>query len=91
MAARGPMRTSAPTDGANHVGRGLLDAPDLPPGGKVARPKAVTDEGATDRLVLGGHTGPPLQMTTDRNFRGAGPMWPPAGARCAPLRMVRTM
>ena len=28
-------------------GRGLPGAPDLPLGGKVARPKAVTDEGAS--------------------------------------------
>ena len=32
--AIGPMRTSAPTDGGDHAGRGLLDAPDLPPGGR---------------------------------------------------------
>ena len=38
-----------PYDDADHVGRGLLDAPDLPLGGKVARPEAVTDEGATYR------------------------------------------
>ena len=33
----GPPRAAAPTD----------NAPDLPPGGKVARPEAVTDEGTT--------------------------------------------
>ena len=35
--AFGPPRAAAPTD----------NAPDLPPGGKVARPEAVTDEGTT--------------------------------------------
>ena len=39
MAARGPPRAAAPTD----------NVPDLPPGGKVARPEAVTDEGTTYR------------------------------------------
>ena len=51
LAARGPMRTSAPTDGGDHAGRGLLDAPDLPPGGKVAFAKQMTDEGAEGRTV----------------------------------------
>ena len=37
--AFGPPRAAAPTD----------NAPDLPPGGKVARPEAVTDEGTTYR------------------------------------------
>ena len=40
---------------------------------------AGPDEGATDRFVLGGHTGPPLRAETDRNFCRGGPMWPPAG------------
>ena len=57
-----------------------------PQGGRWhARP----DEGATYRFVLGGHIGPPLRAATGRNFRRGGPMWPPAGAPCAPLRMVR--
>ena len=64
----GPRRTV----GAVPCGR----PPDLPPGGKVA-PKGA-DEGALVCPVLGGHAGPPLQVTTDRNFRRGGPMWPPA-------------
>ena len=55
------------------------DCPDLPPGGKVSRPKAVTDEGASVCSVLGGHTGPPLQAGTGRTFCRGGPVWPPAG------------
>ena len=52
-------------------------APWPSPWGKVARPQAVTDEGATDRFVLGGHTGPPLRAATGRNFRRGGPVWLP--------------
>ena len=52
MAARGPVRTPAPTKGADHVGRGIPDALYLPPGGKVAFAKQMTDEGADERGII---------------------------------------
>ena len=72
---RPSVRTGAPPPQGRRpfVGRDDPGAPNFPLQGKVARPKAVTDEGATDRFVLGGHTGPPLRAETDQNFVGAAP------------------
>ena len=69
-------------------GRGLPGAPDLPLGGKVARPKAVTDAGASVCHVLGGHAGPPLQDGQTRYIVGAAPCGrpqslPPTGGKVA--------
>ena len=69
-------------------GRGLPGAPDLPLGGKVARPKAVTDEGASVCHVLGGHAGPPLQDGRAGYAVGAAPCGrpqslPPTGGKVA--------
>ena len=49
------MGTSAPTDNSEpkfFVGRGILDAPYLPPGGKVAFAEQMTDEGAQSREAI---------------------------------------
>ena len=50
VAARG-RTLCAPTDSAYPVWRGLLDAPYLAPGGKVAFAEQMTDEGAEGRTV----------------------------------------
>ena len=50
VAARG-RTLCAPTDSAYPVWRGLLDAPYLLPGGKVAFAEQMTDEGAEGRTV----------------------------------------
>ena len=41
------LRPAGTAGGPLCVGRGLPDAPDLPPGGKVAFAEQMTDEGAT--------------------------------------------
>ena len=71
MSELSPPGGSERYEACDDEGRGLPDAPYLPPGGKVARPQPVTDEGATDWFVLGGHTGPPLRIVgRDPSLRG---------------------
>ena len=98
VAARG-RTLCAPTDSAYPVWRGLLDAPYLPPGGKVAFAEQMTDEGAT---CLPPCRGAPMcaPRTGGRTRRSAptdnapsawGTPCPCAGRRRTPLRMIPTM
>ena len=47
----GDRSFGAPAEVSPSVGRGILDAPDLPLGGKVAFAEQMTDEGAKGRTV----------------------------------------
>ena len=70
LGGRWPSAHTGPDEGAacgTFVDNGIPQSP--PRGGDSPFHKGA----------WGGHTGPPLQVTTDRNFRRGGPMWPPAG------------
>ena len=92
----GDRSFGAPAEVSPSVGRGILDAPDLPLGGKVAFAEQMTDEGAKGRTVHYPRRHPhqsALRLTASpfqgEAFCRGGPMWPPAsqgGAIMGPPR-----